>query len=87
MHLSLRTYAPNTYEIEIAHSPTLDIRHEINESHGQIPMIREKLTNQRTCPYESQINYNSCFNSSYKSTGPKCQYLVLSEDSFLYNFE
>ena len=23
-----------------------------NESHGQVPMIREKLTNQRTCPYE-----------------------------------
>lgn len=28
-------------------------------------------------------NYNSIFNSSYKSTGPKCQYLVLSVDSFL----
>ena len=32
MHLCLRTYAGNAYEIEVAHSPTLDIRHEINDS-------------------------------------------------------
>ena len=32
MNLCLRTYAGNAYEIEVAHSPTLDIRHEINDS-------------------------------------------------------
>ena len=31
--------------------------------------------------------YSSFFSSLYKSTGPKCQYLVLSVDSFLYNCE
>ena len=28
--------------------------------------------------------YNSAFSSLYKSTGPKCQYMVLAVDSFLY---
>ncbi len=27
--------------------------------------------------------FNSALSSSYKSTGPKCQYLVLSVDNFL----
>lgn len=31
--------------------------------------------------------YSSAFNSLYKSTGPKCQYFVLSVDNFLYNSE
>ena len=30
--------------------------------------------------------YSSFFSSSYKSTGPRCQYLVLSVDSFLYSW-
>ncbi len=35
--------------------------------------------------YQQTFNllfYNSVFSSSYKSTGPRCQYLVLSVDSF-----
>lgn len=32
-------------------------------------------------------SYSSFFSSLYKSTGPKCQYLVLSVDSFLYSCE
>ena len=32
-------------------------------------------------------SYSSFFSSLYKSTGPKCQYLVLSVDSFSYSCE
>ena len=30
------------------------------------------------------LYHNSAFSSLYKSTGPKCQYMVLAVDSFLY---
>ena len=36
---------------------------------------------------QMSANYSSVFSSLYKSTGPKCQYLVLSVDNFLYSFE
>ena len=35
----------------------------------------------------SVVFYSSVFNSLYKSTGPKCQYFVLSVDNFLYSSE
>ena len=37
--------------------------------------------------YDNTPSYNSVFSSLYKSTGPRCQYLVLSVESFLYSFE
>lgn len=44
-------------------------------------------TNSSSPTMSTSVFYSSAFNSLYKSTGPKCQYFVLSVDNFLYNSE